>query len=123
MQPSVEFGGIKCDSNGVCLPSRGLYQVTYGVALGGSSEQFMRGGQFQLNLCSANAGVCKVQGSTLSVASNRQLATMSLLIATQTDDSYLQIKNVSLDAYNRPAPVHLDASGGVNAFINVVKLH
>lgn len=122
MQPSIEFGGIKFDSCGISLPSKGLYQVSYGVAVDGTSgAQCMEPARFQLNLSSANERVM-VQGSTLSVAIPRQLATVTLLLSTQTDDSHLQIQNVSLDSSGAPIPVVLSANGGVNAFINVVKL-
>jgi hypothetical protein len=123
MQPSVEFGGIKFDNCGVYLSSKGLYQVTYGVAVEALPDaQCMVPARFQLNLCSANERACAVQGSALSVAVTRQLATVSLLVSTQTDGSYLQIQNVSIDSANAPVPVILNANGGVNAFINVIKL-
>jgi hypothetical protein len=123
MQTSVGFGGIKFENCGVFLPSKGLYQVTYGVAVEGLSDaQCMKPARFQLNLCSANENVSVLQGSTLSVAIPRQLATVSLLLCTQTDGSYLQIQNVSIDSSNTPIPVVLNADGGVDAFINVVKM-
>jgi hypothetical protein len=123
MQPSVEFGGIKFENCGIYLPSKGLYQVTYGVAVEASPDaQGVVRTQFQLNLSSANERTGMVQGSKLSVAIARQLATISLLVTTKTDNSYLQIQNVSLDSSNAPVPVILNANEGVNAFINVVKL-
>ena len=123
MQPSVEFGGIKFDQCGISLPSKGLYMVTYGVATEAFANAKCTGAaRFQLNMSSANEGATMVQGSALSVAPTRQLATVSVLVSTQTDGSYLQIQNVTLDSSGKPVPVVLNANGGVNAFINVVKL-
>lgn len=123
MQPSIEFGGIKFDNNGVSLPSRGLYQVTYGVAVEALPDaQCMVPARFHLNLSSANGSPGIVQGSALSVANTRQLATVSALVFTQTDDSYLQIQNASVGPSGAHVPIILNANGGVAAFINVVKL-
>jgi len=122
MQPSVEFGGIKFDSCGIILPSKGLYQVTYGAAVEAFDGQCMGIAKFQLTLGSSNEKGCMVQGSTLAVAPTRQLATVSVLVSTETDGSILQIQNVSTDSSGRPIPAVLNANGGVNAFINVVKL-
>lgn len=122
MQPSVEFGGIKFDQSGISLPSKGLYMVTYGVAIEAFHAQCREAARFQLNLSSANERPTMVQGSTLSVAPMKQLATVSVLVSSQTDGSYLQIQNISVDSSGKPVPVVLNANGGVNAFINVVKL-
>lgn len=122
MQPSVEFGGIKFDTCGISLPSKGLYQVTYGVAIEAPNSRCRVAARFQLNMSSNDGRNSVVQGSSLSVSPNRQLATVSVLVATQTDGSYLQIQNVSSDSSGRAVPVVLNANGGVNAFINVVKL-
>jgi hypothetical protein len=121
MKPSVEFGGVKFDSCGICLPSKGLYQVSYGVAVD-VPDACMKKVQFQLNLSSSDEKPNEIQGSTLSVAASRQLATVSLLVSTQQDDSYLRIQNISSDSSGVSIPVVLNANGGVNAFINVVKL-
>lgn len=122
MQPSVEFGGIKFDSCGISLPSKGLYQVTYGVAIDACPNGNQTGAaRFKLNLGSGEEG-CTVPGSTLSVTTSRELATVSVLISTQADNSYLQIQNVSIDSCGKHVPVVLNANGGVNAFINVLKL-
>lgn len=118
MVPSVEFGGIKYDNSGILLPTKGLYLVTYGVAVGGGQCTAAR---FQLTLNSANEST-PVQGSSLSVTPNRQLATVSLLVPAQTDGSYLVIQNISKDPSNAPTPVVLNANGGVTAFINVIRL-
>ncbi|HEV8051549.1 MAG TPA: hypothetical protein VGP47_03575 [Parachlamydiaceae bacterium] len=122
MKPSVEFGGIKFDSCGICLPSKGLYMVSYGVAVESFPDACMRKVQFQLNLSSSNENPYGVQGSTLSIAASRQLATVSVLVFTQNDDSYLKIQNMSTDSSGKSIPIVLNANGGVNAFINVVKL-
>ncbi len=122
MQPSLEFGGIVYDNNGIFLPSRGLYQVTYGAAIEASESKCMVRTLFQVVLSCGNDRGRIVPGSTLFVAPIKQLTSVSFLISTQTDNSYLQIQNVSLDSSNVPAPVVLNANGGVNAFINVVKL-
>lgn len=121
MKPGVEFGGIKFDKCGIVLPTKGLYQVTYGVAVDTFSDGCMRKVQFQLQLSSAN-GSSEVQGSTLSVSAGRQLATVSVLVFTQADDTYLKVQNVSTDTSGNAIPVVLNANGGVNAFINIVKL-
>lgn len=123
MQPSVEFGGIKFENCGISLPTQGLYLVTYGIAVEGFPDaQCVGQAQFQLTVGSANERMSKIQGSTLSVTPNRQLATVSILVLTQTEGSYLQIQNTSVDSKGKTVPVILNANGGVNAFINVVKL-
>lgn len=122
MKPSVEFGGIKFEECGISLPSRGLYQVTYGVAVEAMPDSKCMQPRFQLNISSANGGVGSVQGSALSVAMSKQLAMVSLLVSVPNDASYLWIQNESVDTSGAPVPVVLNADGGVNAFINVVKL-
>lgn len=123
MQPSVEFGGIRFDNSGISLPSKGLYQVTYGVSVEAFHDaKCMVPARFQLSLSSVNERACMVQGSTLSVAVPTQLAMVSLLVSTQTDGSYLHIQNVSVDSSGAPIPVVLNANGGVAAFISVVQL-
>jgi hypothetical protein len=115
MQSSVEFGGINFDNSGILLPSKGLYQVTYGVAVETPAR-------FQLSLSSAQDRTCAVSGSALYAAVPRQLATISVLVSTEAEGSYLHIQNVTLNPSGAPVPVVLNANGGVNAFITVVKL-
>lgn len=119
MEPHVAIGDIKYDNSGIRLPSKGLYQITYGVAVEESNTGAAR---FQLTLNNANGRSGPVPGSALSVTPNRQLASMSVLVAAQDDDSYLHIHNISKDSSNGHAPVILNANGGVNSFINVIKL-
>jgi hypothetical protein len=120
MRPSVEFGGIKFDQCGISLPSQGLYMVTYGAAVGNPAGCGKV--QFQLILSSGNERGCVVPGSVLSVGAPGQLASMSVLVVTEADNSSLVIQNVSSDTSGRQMPVVLNANGGVNAFINVIKL-
>ena len=125
MHPNVSFGGIEYGKCGILLPSKGLYQVTYGVSVEALADVKNCGAhaKFQLVLASQNApGSGKaVQGSAIAASSPKQLVTNTVLIQI-CDASYLQIQNVSTNSAGAFVPAILNGNGGTAAFITIVKL-